>query len=398
MSGRQVRLRKEARLLFWAWCVVVFVGVLTWFPDSWISNPFSPNWRTLLVTFGPITSLGFWIGIPLLATLPLGAELQHGTLSLLLSQPNDREKMWTEKWIVMGTAVLSASLIYWFPRVVFQHELWSSMFAGIWMITAACSATFWTLTARSTIGGLILNLFPGFVMITLWNVASWLLGSRPASSETRCALLIGAGGLAYAFAMLWLGSRKLVQFEATGQFAGNDLLATSPNAVHMGLMKFMRCRPAGPWLNLLRKEARLLLPALLLAFACIVIVLCLAAFQLLPGISRERLAIIAGAVVIISNSLSIVLAGSLSMGEERTLGTQSWNQTLPVSTGLLWLVKFVASIFVSFGSLVLTVALAQFVFGEPFTRLLPGRPIEQFLFSALLTFAAFWCSCASRER
>src|SRR5262249_20626461 len=178
MTGLRVRLRKEARLLFWAWCVVVFVGVLTWLPYHWISNPL----------FGPIPSLGFWIGIPLLATLSLGAEFQYGTLSLLLSQPNQRKEIWREKWIVMGSAVLSASVVYWFRPVVYQHELWSTVFAAVWMVTAACSATFWTLIGRSTIGGLILNLFQGFGMITVWNVAFWFLPSKQSSSETRSDL------------------------------------------------------------------------------------------------------------------------------------------------------------------------------------------------------------------
>jgi hypothetical protein len=202
--------------------------------------------------------------------------------------------------------------------------------------------------------------------------------------------------LVYAFAMLWLGSRKLVRFQAVGEFAGNDLLARSPGTAHLALMKFLRCRPVGVCRNLLRKEARLLWPALLLTLVCVVVVICLAAFQLLPRISREKLAVIAAVVVIVSNSLSIILAGSLSMGEERTLGTQSWHQTLPVSAGLQWLIKLAASISVSFGSLVLTVALAQILFGEPFVKLLPGRQdmLGLFLLSSLLTFAAFWCSCA----
>src|SRR5262245_37519641 len=208
MTGMQVRLRKEARLMFWAWCVVGAVGLLTWLPYRWISNPFAG-----------ITSLGFWIGIPLLATLPLGSEFQYGTLPLLLSQPNDRNKMWREKWIVMGSAVLSATIVYWFPSVVVQHELWSSMFAGVWMITAACSATFWTLNAKSTIGGLILNLLQGFWMMTVWKVVVSFLPS----GETRSVLVIGTfAGFSYAFAMLWLGNRRLMRFQAIGESTGND--------------------------------------------------------------------------------------------------------------------------------------------------------------------------------
>ena len=44
----------------------------------------------------------------------------------------------------------------------------------------------------------------------------------------------------------------------------------------------------------------------------------------------------------------------------------------------------------------LTIALAQILFGKPFVKLVPDSQdmLGLFLLSSLLTFAAFWCSCA----
>src|SRR2546422_2704957 len=99
------RIRKEARAMFWPWCAVIFAGVMTWLrpygsPELWF-----------------ITSNTFLIAIPLLATIPLGMEFQHGTLPLLFSQPVARSRILREKWIVMAVAVVSTAIVYAFGQV-----------------------------------------------------------------------------------------------------------------------------------------------------------------------------------------------------------------------------------------------------------------------------------------
>ena len=55
MSSELTRIVKEARALFWAWCAVTLAGLLTWLP------------RELRYVNGFDSSMGFWIGVPLLA-------------------------------------------------------------------------------------------------------------------------------------------------------------------------------------------------------------------------------------------------------------------------------------------------------------------------------------------
>src|SRR5258708_8124094 len=148
MSARTRRLRKEVRALFLPWCGVVILCAL---PLFHLSQSLSE------------TSVAFcYIGIPMLATLSLGYEFQHRTLSLLLTQPVSRMKIWGEKMSVTIVAVGSATLIfcYGWPSA-FQPDPQLSVFVGVYLIATVPSATFWTLFTRSTIGAsLLTRIFP----------------------------------------------------------------------------------------------------------------------------------------------------------------------------------------------------------------------------------------------
>ncbi|MBI2150282.1 MAG: hypothetical protein HYU27_06720 [Acidobacteria bacterium] len=56
---------------------------------------------------------------------------------------------------------------------------------------------------------------------------------------------------------------------ASTPYAGGDLLMTSPNVMRGALAGLLRCRPTGAFLNLIRKEARLLWPPRLLTLLAI---------------------------------------------------------------------------------------------------------------------------------
>src|ERR1700674_5108043 len=109
MSPRTTRLRKEVRALFRPWCAVMILCAL---PLFHISRSLSE------------TSVAFcYLGISMLATLALGYEFQHRTLSLLLSQPVGRTVIWGEKMSVAFVAVLLAALVFCYAwRSAFQHD------------------------------------------------------------------------------------------------------------------------------------------------------------------------------------------------------------------------------------------------------------------------------------
>jgi polyhydroxybutyrate depolymerase len=132
--------------------------------------------------------------------------------------------------------------------------------------------------------------------------------------------------------------------------------------------------------------------------------------------------------VILFAPLVAILAGSLSIWEEKTSGTQSWHMTLPVSARRQWLIKLTMALFTGLACAVLlpvfVMVVLGFIFGTSFMFVeqamgglmiaggsigLAGGPLFGFLFlfvnqtvpgllltALLLTVAAFWCACAVR--
>jgi polyhydroxybutyrate depolymerase len=412
-------MRKEARALFMPWCGVIILCALPLFHLSHTLTETS-------VAFG-------YLGIPMLATLSLGYEFQHRTLSLLLSQPISRMKIWGEKMSVAFVAVLSAALIFcygWRSALQQDKKLW--VFAGLYLIATVPSATFWTLFARSTIGGFVLNgIFP-YIVILFHREEIFRETPSPARSIT-VPWITAFAVLCYACVMLWLGGRKLARFQVTGGTAGDDLLMAGPSVMPEAVAGLFRCRPTGAVLNLIRKELRLLRPVWLISFLSLVYLTFLTTFKFIlfrksADLNLEGIQLVLYTPVILFTPLIAILAGSLSLWEERRLGTQSWQMTLPVSARRQWLIKLVMALFTALVCSVLLPVLVMVVlgsiFGTPFmfvdqamagltiaggTIGLAGGSIFELLFMLvvqtipgllltmlILTVASFWCACAVR--
>ena len=150
----------------------------------------------------------------------------------------------------------------------------------------------------------------------------------------------------------------------------------------------MRCRPTGAILNLIRKELRLLRPVWLLSLLAAVGWACLAILGALHqhGSTRNFEAAVE-ALGVISTLLIAILAGSLSLGEERTSGTHSWHLTLPVSALRQWRIKLCMSLFAGFvGAGLLPLLIAGPLFGKyhilGVVNLRVGWPLAAVLLSA----------------
>src|SRR5579864_3627810 len=146
MNAKKTRILKEAHPLILPWCAVMIAGALP------LATGSHSDWTEA------IGAVGFFGGIPLLATLSFGHEFQHRTLSLLLSQSVSRMEIWREKLTVTVVAVLLTEMVFyygWRPVLLQERELW--VFAGVLLITVTASTTFWTLFTGSTLGGIMLS-------------------------------------------------------------------------------------------------------------------------------------------------------------------------------------------------------------------------------------------------
>ena len=390
MNARMVRLKKEARALFWPWSTVVVAGA-------------SP----LVVPHAyaePLSFLSFFFGIPLLATLALGNEFYHRTFSLWLTQPVSRMQLWGEKMTVMLAAVLSAGLV---SGVVMFAVTWPPMrltykvAAVVYVLVSAVSGTFLTLATRSTLGCLLLISF----MLSVGSLFSGGIEDSPHKGISAKAAIgiLSTFGLCFSALMLWLGVRKLARFQVRGATSGEDLLVSGPAIMPESFAEWFRCRPTGALLNLIRKEFRLLRPLWLIGFLIVLYVACLAAFRLFPAPPEvEPRSVLEWVLLgpLVSLCIGMAgLAGILSLGEERTSGTQAWHMTLPISARRQWFIKLAAAMFAGLTCSLVFPVLAMMAggaaYGSPLMYLNVGSLPDLFILFAILTFTCFWCACAA---
>jgi len=394
MTPKTIRIFKEARSLFWPWLAVMTAAALPLLERSWsVGSGAAPLWGIHQV-IEPASFLGFFIGLPLLATLSLGNEFQCRTIPLLLSQPVGRTEIWSEKIIVALAAVLSAASLFCITGWnVLQQDPAIGFISAALMIPMVASATFWTLLARSTLGGLALNALNAAIPVVWLNRRDWI----PQSALTRSVTLFAV--LCYSGVMLWLGRRRIARFEVTGGIAGDDLLTAGPDFMPRALAgiltEWFRSRPTGALLNLIRKEFRLLRPVWLISLLAIPIWISLPLFG--HTSENESLPAILLFMAVAFTPLIAVLAGTLSLGEERTSGTHSLHLTLPVPSRRQWLIKLAMAMFTSLVCAALLPNLAliisKSIFGSTLLPVDSGHWIAWVLPVSLLTFASFWCAC-----
>jgi hypothetical protein len=200
--------------------------------------------------------------------------------------------------------------------------------------------------------------------------------------------------------MLWLGIRKLERFQVTGGITGDDLMMTAPQLLPESLARWFRSRPRGVFLNLIRKELNLQRPIWALTVLAACGWLGVTPFGDLSKVLNWQNSPSLGATIamVLLGCLSMViavLAGCVSLGEERTSGTHSWQLTLPVSVRRQWLIKLAMAVTTSLvcGAgvpILVIIAVGRFRgFG-----LTPAEAMIWFGYMFLLTVASFWCACA----
>ncbi|HEU5070577.1 MAG TPA: ABC transporter permease [Verrucomicrobiae bacterium] len=390
------------RMLAGPWCVVAAAGVLPLFRDL-LGWP-----RDLL---GIIGTLGWFAGVPFLAALSLGGEFQQRTLSLLLGQPVGRLRLWIEKQVVLlvGLAILVPVFWFgWYDRNDLNADALGIV--GAWLLVTVASATFWTLLARSTMGGLALGQAVQFILGALIiNTGIRVFGPEPSARALHFAELLGILiCLGYSGLMLWLGWHQLIHFQATGAAAGEDLLMAGPRLLPRSWAELLRCRATGASLNLLRKELRLLRPLWLITFIFVVCWVCVVGtLALLPKTSewRLKLQLLPMLMLAFYIPLTAVLAGCLSLGEERSSGTHAWHLTLPVSARQQWLTKLLVALV---GGVLCAVVLPAVLLlaSQSLTGLPLGpdfkwgiQPINwpvtfaTIFLTCMVSLPSFWCAC-----
>ncbi|SRR5579871_199664 len=426
MSGTAIRIKKEARALFWPWLVVTAFGALPPFlpPGLWLGPISLEIFRELL----PV--LMFFFGIPLLAAFALAYEYQHRTFSLWLAAPYSRLRLWWEKTAVMFAAVTSAAILaclglfsVW-PGLTFFH----AVFAFSWVLLTASSAFFWTLTTRTAIGGVFLSAsIPGLVfwVVTLATMRSEGVSRAMSSIGTAPGLTfwmrftpavspysVATFAILYSATMLWLGARKFAQLQITSSSGGDAAMAGAPFV--STIAHVFRSRPSGALGNLIRKEIVLMHLFWMAAAGTNALIFALALFRSLRGADSVLAGLAAGnehdAGAMFTQfgllPLLAVLGGCMPVGEEEAAGMESWQATLPVPVRVQWLLKLIVAMAASLiSAFLLPVALliaAGSIHGGTAISVqlsyLGFLPMAAWtLCVSLITLTSFWCACVAKS-
>lgn len=296
-----------------------------------------------------LSGFAFAIGVLVLAALPMGLELNERTLSLLLSQPVDRKRLWMTK---LAAATLSIVVVSLFHGVlsalagqltIFQFVLYAA-FVG----TAVCSVGYYTLAARSVTVGIATAVGTPWTIALLVHLLVYeLLGVKVRLTEAE-TLLLGVGAcFVYSVVFLWLGWRQFAALELRDTVASRGA-EIPPALVPRQLACLIRSRPTGAIANVIRKEISLHKPVFLVTAifaACWLVTIALMILH--PPWQRNLETVLhglTGAQVI----LMAFLTGCVALGDDKSLGTAAWHLILPISARTQWVIK----LFVAFAMLV----------------------------------------------
>jgi hypothetical protein len=390
---------KEVRQLAWPWMFVTLAGVLSLIR--------LPRMGFLSTAHLPeiIIAAGAFLGIPLLATLPIGAEFQHRTFGLQLAQPIPRGELWRLKMMVTAAAVLLPVILY---SRSFHWESGASFWIGAAIITAvSAGGPYWTLVARSIIGGLGLSACAVGAGEVVWFWLADRFGILESHRSLPASWIWGTviASLIYSVVFLWLGRRKLLQFQASEGMQAGEAVIPGAQLVPGFFVDWFRPRATGPIVNLLRREFHLLRGVWALALVVVVDWIFIAAFHFMdtktpPPSPLKEIQIFAIAIAAACCGLIAVLAGVLSLGEEKNWGTHEWQMTVPISASVQWAVKLLFALFTSIlaaaGPPLAVMVIRGWLHGSAFEYV----PREMLLIVpaelSLLTLVAFWCACFAK--
>ena len=338
-----------------------------------------------------------------LAGSSFGNELQHRTLSLLLSQPVARSVLWHEKMLVLGAAIL-ASLVALYICLVGGLPLGPDfeMLALLLIpLCAFCGGPYWTLLLRHEIGGMV---FAAAAPITLLTVSMFVIEQLPHDGvppyrSTNIVLL-----LLYCALVYLRGHARFKRLQVVDGPARDVSLPEGLEARLTRPLTMLSSRFRGPFASLLKKEFRLQQISFLLAgvfFLVAVAGSCLLQYHQDPG------SLIVGLDFVIYVLVLPLVAGAVSVAEEKGWDMAEWHLTLPPSALQQWSAKMLAALSTSLvlglvlPAILLLVGDALFAKGDALNSLPPASQIlcwvlGQLLLTSVAVYAATFCNSTLR--
>lgn len=280
-----------------------------------------------------------------MGALTFGHETHHRTMPLLLSQPVARRTIWREKMLVLAVGLVIASATAWLCLQGFCSTNWqtAAMTATVAVIAlcAFCGAPTLTLLGHNAIAGAVCAIcFPGAIaLVDSIVIERWFRNDRvPGLCICGCSLLL------YCVPAAWIGYAKFQGLQALDGASRELALPTAVETILARPFAGISTRLNGPFVSLIKKELRLQKPTFLLTgFFCLLAL----GGALLFIESKDVGAGVLAADFAIYILLIPLIAGGLSVAEERAWGIADWHLTLPPSSKRQWLAKMLVTLPVS---------------------------------------------------
>lgn len=395
MSAQAIQFRKEARQIFCPWLLLILGALICLLP---LPNTFSYHWWSFLDQRDIIVTVGCFLGIPFLAALPFGNEFHQRTLTSLLAQPIDRRQVWLQKFLIMAVAVTSTAALFALAnRAEFgiMPDFWS---VAAWIAATVAGATVCTLVAKSSVGGLALSSGCFWIFLLAWTYVSDQVRNNGVLPVWFVWVTVFSV-VCYCVGAILLARRLFLRLQSADGELGQDVLSSSALGFLNVNFLWLRSRPSGAILNLLRRELHLLRLVWLLGFCSIFVWSALLLFGSI-GKDRMELSSIPVALALLLGLLIALLAGALSLGEEKTQGTHEWQLTLPVSPSVQWSLKLLVALFscaICAVGLPLCVLLARGWLAHDLYSYVGSVPLWFWFTAAIsVTLLTFWCACIVR--
>jgi hypothetical protein len=284
--------------------------------------------------------LALGVACVVMAGSAFGTEYQHRTITLLLSQPIARSVIWRDKMLVLGAGMVASLgallLCLAVRRPMIDGQNWLAL--ALIPLCAFCGAPFWTLVLRQGIGGMVATVgFPSGIMAACMLV---YVQSGSTNETTMVAAMLSLL-LIYCAVVYWLGYAKFKRLQALDAPSRELSLPAGLEDFLTRPLTKLSSRFRGPFATLLKKEFRLQQISFLLAGVCVLIAVvgfCVATRR--PDIAAG----IVGGDLLLYVLILPLIAGAISVAEERGWGMAEWHLTLPPSALKQWSAKMLAAL------------------------------------------------------
>jgi hypothetical protein len=390
-------LAKELRPLLLPWGIAAFAGLGHLLP---LAGSGFVNHDIVSFLMG-LSGVAFVVGVLVLTALPMGLELQERTLTLLVSQPMDRSRLWRVK-LWTGTLAATALAIVHLVTTAFSSGI-STDEIVVWaafIVTAICSVGFYALATRSVFVGIAAAAaIPWGIILTIYLIVTYAFRIENKLTNRQEGMIAIGFFAIYSCVLLWLGRRQFRRLELRDRVQRGAQIPAI--LVPTRLAALNRTRPTGAIANLIRKEISLQKPIFLVSAIFVVLWVIAVALMFVRPAHQKAWGDVLDALTGIQVILMAFLTGCVALGDDKSLGTIAWHLTLPVSYRLQWAIKLL----VSFGTLIaMAIALPGLLAlaTSPMAQvgLLATKKETALVFAAisiLLFVTTFWSASGSRN-